>query len=50
MTAHIEPVAERAKLERWQSVLIAAGVHPLKAILIIALVAGDRADERKEAA
>lgn len=37
----------RAKLDHWQAVLIAAGVHPLKAILIIADVARDLTDERQ---
>jgi hypothetical protein len=40
---------QRAKLARWETILILAGIHPLKAILIVAAVAGDMADERKAA-
>lgn len=39
----------REKLDRWQRILIAAGIHPLAAILLVAAVAGDLTDERKAA-
>lgn len=39
---------QRAKLARWEAVLILAGIHPLKAILIVADLATDHS-ERKAA-